>query len=355
VITIKKNNNVILLLYKTFNFLNVGGRMKMNLLKNSKLLALLLILSLALSLLAGCGEQATGKKDGDSSEQVNDQESNKLSGSVVIDGSSTVFPITEAVAEEFQKSNPDVRVTVGVSGTGGGFKKFLVKETDINDASRPIKEKEIKIAQENEIKYEEVKVAYDGLSVLVNPQNDWVDYLTVEELKMIWNKDSKVKTWKDVRPEWPDEEIKLYGPGSDSGTFDYFTEEINGEGGNIRPDYTASEDDNVLVTGIAGDKYALGFFGYAYYVENTDKIKAVAIDGGNGPVAPTSETIENGTYIPLSRPIFIYVNIEALERPEVKAFVEYYLTEGKEVIPDVGYVKLPQNLYDESLSKLGLK
>ncbi|SHJ62173.1 PstS family phosphate ABC transporter substrate-binding protein [Paramaledivibacter caminithermalis] len=327
----------------------------MNLLKNSKLLALLLILSLALSLLAGCGEQATGKKDGDSSEQVNDQESNKLSGSVVIDGSSTVFPITEAVAEEFQKSNPDVRVTVGVSGTGGGFKKFLVKETDINDASRPIKEKEIKIAQENEIKYEEVKVAYDGLSVLVNPQNDWVDYLTVEELKMIWNKDSKVKTWKDVRPEWPDEEIKLYGPGSDSGTFDYFTEEINGEGGNIRPDYTASEDDNVLVTGIAGDKYALGFFGYAYYVENTDKIKAVAIDGGNGPVAPTSETIENGTYIPLSRPIFIYVNIEALERPEVKAFVEYYLTEGKEVIPDVGYVKLPQNLYDESLSKLGLK
>lgn len=182
-----------------------------------------------------------------------------------------------------------------------------------------------------------------------------IDNLTVEELNKIWNKDSKVKTWKDVRPEWPNEPIKLYGPGADSGTFDYFTEEINGETGNIRADYTSSEDDNVLVTGIAGDEYSLGFFGYAYYVENQDKIKVVPIDGGKGPIEPTPETIENGTYFPLSRPLFLYVSDESLAREEVKEFLNFYLTDGKELIPDVGYIKLPEAKYDEGLSTLGLK
>ncbi len=307
------------------------GRVFMNFSKVKKTVSILLIAILSLGLLAGCGSKTTDQQ------------------------SETVFPITQAVAEEFQKANPGVKITVGVSGSGGGFKKFLVNETDINDASRPIKDKEKKLAEENGIEYVEVKVGVDGLSVLVNPQNDFVDYLTVEELNKIWNKDSKVKTWKDVRPEWPDEEIKLYGPGSDSGTFDYFTEEINGESGNIRPDYTASEDDNVLVTGIAGDKYALGFFGYAYYAENTDKLKAVPIDAGNGPVAPEPATIESGEYSPLSRPLFIYINKKSLEKPQVKAFVEYYLTEGKDLIPQTGYVKMPEAKYEEALEKLGLK
>lgn len=328
------------------------GRVFMNFSKVKKTVSILLIAILSLGLLAGCGSKTT---DQQSEKNKPAEKEAKLEGSIAIDGSSTVFPITQAVAEEFQKANPGVKITVGVSGSGGGFKKFLVNETDINDASRPIKDKEKKLAEENGIEYVEVKVGVDGLSVLVNPQNDFVDYLTVEELNKIWNKDSKVKTWKDVRPEWPDEEIKLYGPGSDSGTFDYFTEEINGESGNIRPDYTASEDDNVLVTGIAGDKYALGFFGYAYYAKNTDKLKAVPIDAGNGPVAPEPATIESGEYSPLSRPLFIYINKKSLEKPQVKAFVEYYLTEGKDLIPQTGYVKMPEAKYEEALEKLGLK
>ncbi len=319
-----------------------------------KIIALLLVSILSIGLLAGCGSKTTSESAPSNESKESSQQEETLAGSIAIDGSSTVYPITMAVAEEFQKIHPEVRVTVGVSGTGGGFKKFIAKETDISDASRPIKDEEKEAAEEAGIQFKEIVVAYDGLSVLVNPANDWVDSLTVEELNMIWNKDSKVKTWKDVKAEWPDEEIKLYGPGSDSGTFDYFTEEINGEGGNIRPDYTASEDDNVLVTGIAGDKYALGFFGYAYYVENTDKLKAVAIDGGNGPVLPTQTTIEDGSYSPLSRPIFIYPNLESLERPEVAEFVKYYLTEGKEVIPSVGYVKVPEEKYTQQLEDLGL-
>jgi phosphate transport system substrate-binding protein len=251
--------------------------------------------------------------------------------------------------------NSDVKVTVGLSGTGGGFKKFIAKEIDINDASRPIKDSEKKAAEASKVGYKEVAVAYDGLSIVVNPKNTFVNHLTVDELNKIWNKDSKVKTWKDVRAEWPNEPIKLYGPGADSGTFDYFTEEINGETGNIRADYTASEDDNVLVTGIAGDEYSLGFFGYAYYVENKDKIKVVPVDGGKGPITPSPETIENGTYAPLSRPLFLYVSDESLTRPEVKEFLSFYLKEGKEVIPDVGYIKLPQAKYDEALTTLGIK
>ena len=276
-----------------------------------------------------------------------------LSGEIIIDGSSTVFPITEAVAEEFRMVYPDVNIPIGVSGTGGGFKKFVIKETDINDASRPIKDAEAADAAANGVEYVEFTIAYDGLSVLVNIENDFVDSLTMEELNMIWKPDSTVKTWKDVRPEWPDEEIKLFGAGTDSGTFDYFTEEVNGETGAIRTDFTPSEDDNVLVQGIAGDKYALGFFGYAYYIENTDKLKAVKIDNGNGPVEPTFDTIKDGSYAPLSRPLFLYVTKEALAEEHVRAFITYYLTEGPALITEVGYVPLEDARYAEELAKLG--
>ena len=276
----------------------------------------------------------------------------KLSGEIIIDGSSTVFPITEAIAEEFRKINPDVNISIGVSGTGGGFKKFTIGETDISNASRPIKESEAAIAEENKIDYVELKVAYDGLSVMVNKANDFVDTLTVEELNNIWKPDSTVVTWQDVRAEWPDEPIKLYAPGTDSGTFDYFTEEINGGTGVIRTDFTPSEDDNVLVQGIAGDKYSLGFFGYAYYIENTDKLKIVKIDAGEGAVEPTFETIKDGSYSPLSRPIFMYVTEEALAKEHVMAFVEYFLTDGTELISEVGYVPLEEAIYTEELAKL---
>lgn len=277
--------------------------------------------------------------------------SSELSGSIAIDGSSTVFPISEAVAEEFQKLYPNVRVTVGISGTGGGFKKFLNKETDISDASRPIKPSEQELADKNGITYVELPVAFDGLSVLVNPQNDWVDYLTVDELKKIWEPGSTVKRWSDIRPNWPNQEIKLYGPGHDSGTFDYFTEAINGEEGAARSDFMASEDDNVLVTGIAGDKYALGFFGFAYYEENSDKLKLVPIDGGSGPITPSAQTIMDGTYTPLSRPMFIYVRGDVMARPEVKEFIRFYLTEAKNLVREVGYIPLTDELYELALKR----
>lgn len=276
----------------------------------------------------------------------------ELTGEIAIDGSSTVFPITEAIAEEFNAVYPGVRIPVGVSGTGGGFKKFIAGETDISNASRPIKDEEAQAAADAGIEYIELMVAYDGLSVLVNPDNTWVDSLTVEELKMIWAPDSTVMTWSDVRPGWPNEEIKLYAPGTDSGTFDYFTEEINGESGAIRPDFTASEDDNVLVQGIAGDKNALGFFGFAYYEANQDKLKLVAIDNGSGAILPNFDSIQDGSYAPLSRPIFIYVKTASLERPEVVEFVTFYLTIATNIIPDVGYVALPADKYQEELELL---
>nr|WP_290670570.1 PstS family phosphate ABC transporter substrate-binding protein [Ardenticatena sp.] len=271
-----------------------------------------------------------------------------LSGSVLIDGSSTVFPVSEAVAEEFGLQNPDVRVSVGVSGTGGGFKKFCAGETDISDASRPIKQSEIEMCTENGIEFIELPVAFDGLTVVVNPQNDWATCMTVEDLKTIWEPSAQgvITKWSQVRPEWPDEPLSLYGPGTDSGTFDYFTDAIVGEEGASRGDYTASEDDNVLVQGVANDQYALGYFGFAYYVENQDKLKAVAIDGGDGCVEPSVETINNGTYQPLSRPIFIYVSTKALERPEVEAFVNFYLDNAAELAEEVGYVGLPERAYE---------
>ncbi len=268
----------------------------------------------------------------------------RLEGAVHIDGSSTVFPISEAVAEEFQGLHPRVRVTVGISGTGGGFKKFCVGETDISDASRPIKASEVECARKHGVEYIELPVAFDGISVVVNPANDFMESVTVEELRKIWQRGG-AKRWSEVRKGWPDREIRLYGPGTDSGTFDYFVEAILGKGGEIRSDFTASEDDNVLVQGVAGDRDGLGFFGYAYYVENSSRLNLVAVDSGNGAVAPSTETINDGTYAPLSRPIFIYPSKSASKRPEVAEFVRYYLQNAAQFAAEVGYVALPAEVY----------
>lgn len=315
-------------------------------------LKITIILILAGVFLAGCVEQPSGVQPTATPAQPAVQPTPQLAGTVKADGSSTVFPISEAVGEEFQKLYPNVRVTVGISGTGGGFKKFCAGETDISDASRPIKDSEKELCAKNGITYEEFKVAFDGISVMVNPQNTWAETMTVAELKKIWEPNSTVKTWKDIRATWPNERIYLAGPGTDSGTFDYFTEAIVGKEKASRSDFTASEDDNVLVQAIAGEKYALGYFGYAYYVENKDKLKLVAIDAGKGQVLPSGQTINDGTYKPLSRPIFIYAKKESLKRPEVKEFVKYYLTEGRDLVPQVGYVKMPDSVYEEGLGRV---
>jgi phosphate transport system substrate-binding protein len=277
---------------------------------------------------------------------------NRLSGVVSLDGSSTVFPISEAVAEEFLAIQPGVRVTVGVSGTGGGFQKFSAGEIDISDASRVIKDSEAEAARANGIDFMEIPVAFDGLSVIVNKENTWVDYLTIDELNMIWAPGSAVDSWNDVRLEWPDQPLRLYGPGTDSGTFDYFTEVVNGESGASRPDYTASEDDNVLVQGISGDVNSLGFFGFAYYVANESILKLVPIDGGEGPVSPSATTINDGSYSPLSRPIFIYLSQPSAQRPEVRAFVEFYLDQAPVLAAEVGYVAMPPEEYQVSRDAL---
>ncbi|MEY4640621.1 MAG: hypothetical protein RLZZ227_615 [Pseudomonadota bacterium] len=279
----------------------------------------------------------------------------EMTGTITLDGSSTVYPISEAVAEEFLAGvAPRTRPTVGVSGTGGGFKKFLAGEIDINDASRPISASEIAEAQAKGIEYLEIPVAYDGLSIVINPNNTWVDHLTVPELQMIWQPDSTVDSWNDIRAEWPDQPIRLYGAGTDSGTFDYFTEVINGKAGASRPDYTASEDDNVLVQGIEGDENALGYFGYAYYQENQDRLKLVPIDngGGSGPITPNATTINDGTYAPLSRPIFIYLSKTGVAKPQVRAFVEFYLEIAPQIVSEVGYIPLPDAEYQKAVSAL---
>lgn len=265
---------------------------------------------------------------------------------VKIDGSSTVFPITEAVAEEFQAENRGVNVTVGISGTGGGFEKFCNGETDISNASRPIKQSEMDACKAAGIEYIELPVAYDALTVVVNPRNSWASDLTVEELKKIWAPEAQgqITNWNQVRSSFPDAPLKLFGPGTDSGTFDYFTEAVVGESGSSRADFTASEDDNVLVQGVSRDENALGYFGFAYYEQNRQRLKAVAIDGGDGPVAPDRETVENGTYQPLSRPLFIYVSKKSAERPEISNFVNYYLS-SPELVAEVGYVPLPSEAY----------
>jgi phosphate transport system substrate-binding protein len=272
-----------------------------------------------------------------------------LSGSVTIDGSSTVYPITAAVAEDFQIANPGVQASVALSGTGGGFKKFCVGETDINDASRPIKaedEGEGLACTANNIEFVELQIAIDGLTVVVNPANTFATCLTVEELAKIYGPDSpKDLKWSDVRADFPADPVNRFMPGADSGTFDYFTEVINGEVDAATQEATVSEDDNVLVTGVAGDVNAISFFGYAYYVENTDKLKAVEVDGGSGCVAPTEATINDNSYAPLSRPLFIYPDVgKAKERPELKGFVDFYFENGSALAAEVGYVQLPDDL-----------
>ncbi len=270
---------------------------------------------------------------------------------IKIDGSSTVYPITEAVAEEFQKAKKGaVKVTVGISGTGGGFKKFCREETDISNASRPISKKEIEACKEGKVEYIELPIAYDGLAVMVNPKNTWVKSMTVEDLKKIWAPEAagKITKWNQVKSEWPDLSLKLYGPGVDSGTFDYFTEAIVGKAKSSRSDFTASEDDNVLVQGIAGDRGALGYFGLAYYEENKDKLKIVPIVNPKTgkEVIPTMDAVMDGTYSPLSRPLFLYVNKKAAaEKPEVKEFIEYYLKNASKLTKQVKYIPLPAKAY----------
>jgi len=274
-------------------------------------------------------------------------EAGKLKGTVKIDGSSTVYPISTAVAEEFGKIHPRVRVTVGLSGTGGGFKKFMVGETDISDASRPVKEKEIKKGKKHGISFIELPVAYDGISIVANKSLTFLDYITPAELKKIWEPGSKVNNWHQVRSSWPNKPLVLYGPGTDSGTFDYFTGKINGEEQACRSDYTASANPNILVQGIAGDKSGFGFFGFAYYLNNKDKLRLVPVKvGNNKPVAPSFKTINNGSYKPLSRPIFIYVKPESAKRPEVDAFVKFYLDHDGELGQEAGYVALPKGFSD---------
>jgi phosphate transport system substrate-binding protein len=271
----------------------------------------------------------------------------KLSGSLTIDGSSTVYSITEAVAEEFQKINPEINVTIGESGTSGGFNKFSRAESDINNASRSIKQEEIEACKANGVSYIELEIAYDGIAVMVNTKNTWVDYLTVAELKKIWGPEAqgKIMKWNQIRPDWPNKEIHLFGPGTASGTFDYFTEAVVGKAKSSRGDYTASEDDNVLVQGIGSDELSLGYFGLAYFENNQDKLKLIGIDdqkdeNGKGPIIPTQETVKDKTYSPLSRPLFIYPNSKSLERPEVKAFVDFYLENGRVLAKEVGYIPL---------------
>ena len=310
------------------------------------ILALLALLALPL-IAASCGGEADTK-----SGTATTPTAPQLSGTIEIDGSSTVYPITEAVAEEFRKIHPQMRINVGISGTGGGFKRFVVGETQISDASRPIKSSEKEQATANGVEWIELPVAYDGLSVMVNPRNTWVTSMTTAELKKLWEPGSTVTRWNQIRAEWPDRPINLYGPGTDSGTFEYFTEAIVGTAKSSRADFTASEDDNVLVQGIAGDPNALGYFGYAYYVENQSKLKLVAIDAGKGAIAPSAKTIEDGTYAPLSRPIFIYLNKAALSRTEVKEFVKFYIDQAPKLVAEVGYVPMPASVYSQNLTKI---
>lgn len=259
---------------------------------------------------------------------------------ITIDGSSTVYPISEAIAEEYLKVRPRVRVSVGYSGTGGGMRKFIDGDIDICDASRPMKASERQECEQAEIEYVELEVAFDGLAVVVHPENDWCDSLTVEQLKELWRPESAVRNWNDLNPDWPAEKIELFGPGTDSGTFDYFTEAIVGKEDACRSDYSPSEDDNMLVTGVHGNRHALGYFGYAYYVENQAKLKLLGIDRGDGPVQPSEQAVRDGTYAPLSRPLYIYVRKSSLDRPDVAQFVQFYLDKAGTLAREVGYVPI---------------
>ena len=304
-----------------------------------KYLCVIALLVLGIVALAACSADETPAT----------QAMTELEGTIEIDGSSTVSPISQAVAEEFQKLHGKTQPIVGISGTGGGFKRFTAGETDISDASRSIKDAEKEAAASNGIEYLELKVGTDGLSVMVNPQNDFVDCLTMEQLHRIWMPGSAVQKWSDVNPAWPDREIRLYGGDTDSGTFDYFTEEVNGEAKVSRDDYTASADDNVLVRGISGDRNSLGYFGYAFYIENADQLKLLGIDNGEGCVKPSPETIAGGTYTPLSRPLFIYVNVDSLQKPQVLEFVKFYMEAGAELTAEVGYVPEDDSTFEANL------
>jgi len=302
--------------------------------------------ALALAL-AACGGEDAGNntaKTGSGSEQ--------LSGSIRADGSSTVSPITTVASELFQEQEPGVRVTVGTSGTGGGFEKFCAGETDISNASRPIDDEEKALCEENGIEYEEFAVVNDALTVVVNKENDWVDCLTVEQLNKIWEPGSTVNNWNQVDPSFPDEPLKLFGAGTDSGTFDYFTEAINGEEGASRTDYAATEDDNVTVQGVSGTPGGMGYFGFSYFEENEDKLKALEIDGGEGCVAPSAEAVQDGSYQPLGRPLFIYPKAESLERPEVKAFVEFYVENIDQIADEALFIPLNEEQKTELQSDL---
>jgi len=280
---------------------------------------------------AACGDDDSGSGSGGGGEPV--------SGPIAIDGSSTVFPFAQAAAEQFQTENSGAKVTVGESGTGGGFEKFCAGETDISNASRPIKDdEEVPICKKNNVKYAEVQVANDGIAVTTNSDLK-IDCMTVDELKKLWNKGSKVKTYKELNPKFPGEQVSLFGPGTDSGTFDFFTKEINGEEGDTRKDYQPSEDDNILVQGVSGDKGGLGYFGFSYYEANQDKLNLVAVDGGGGCIKPSQESIQDGSYKPLSRPIFMYVSEKALAKPQVKAYMDYVIAnqatiaEASQIVP----------------------
>lgn len=277
---------------------------------------------------------------------------------VRIDGSSTVFPIAEAVAEDFQiEKRGAIRVTVGISGTGGGFKKFCRNEIDITNASRPILHSEMEECKKLGVQYIEMPIAFDALTVAINPRNDWLASITVAELKKIWEPGAQgtLTKWNQINPAWPDAKIKLFGAGADSGTFDYFTEAIVGKAKSSRGDFTASEDDNVLVQGVASDVHALGFFGFAYYIENQKKLKAIAIDNGDGGVLPSAQTVRNGSYQPLSRPIFIYVNAQAADKPEVREFINFYMQHAPELVREVKYFPLEKKFYDLNLEHLNQK
>lgn len=267
-----------------------------------------------------------------------------VKGAVKVDGSSTVAPISMAVAEEFKKAAPGVDVAVGISGTGGGFKKAVAGEIDIADASRPINKEELEKAASSAIEFIELPIAFDGLSFVTNKNNTWAKDITLDEIKKVFLEGSTIKTWQDIRAAWPAKPIKLYSPGTDSGTFDYFKEVVAGKKGAIRGDMSVSEDDNVLVRGVEGDEGALGFFGFAYYIENKDKLNVLAIDAGRGAITPTHQTVENGTYAPFSRPLFIYVNAKSAAKPAVKAFIGFYLDNAAKLVEQVGYVKLPESI-----------
>jgi phosphate transport system substrate-binding protein len=326
-----------------------------------RLVLLLALLVLTAVAAAGCGrddegdDAEAGGGDTTTAEATTEEQAEELSGTILIDGSSTVGPLTTAAAEAFRGEQSGVSVEVGVSGTGGGFERFCAGETDISNASRPIdEEEEVPLCQEAGIEHTEFQVGVDALTVVVNTENDWTTCLTVDQLKKMWEPaaEGKVTKWNQVDPSFPDQALALAGPGTDSGTFDYFTDEINGEEGASRADYTASEDDNVVVQAVQGDPGALGYFGYTYYEENQDTLKAVEVDGGDGCVAPSVETARDGSYTPLSRPLFIYVKSESLAKPEVQAFVEYFLTNSIQLAEEALFIPVPDDVVQENLSTL---